>query len=119
MSGIFSLSHLPGTAFPPLFPLADILAHIVLYAILGLTMYRAISSTWGTLSRVMGCAGVLLTVAYGALDELHQWYVPGRRSELADLAADGVGALIGVLLYTGYRRYRARHVRFPQSAAVH
>jgi VanZ family protein len=43
----------------------------------------------------------ILTIAvcflYGAFDEIHQMWVPGRYSELLDWLADGIGALAGVL----------------------
>jgi len=36
-------------------------------------------------------------VLYGAFDEIHQMWIPGRYSELLDWLADGIGALAGVL----------------------
>ncbi len=35
-------------------------------------------------------------VVFGVLDEWHQSFVPGRCADLADVLADGVGALIGI-----------------------
>jgi VanZ family protein len=35
----------------------------------------------------------LLSTAYGATDEAHQYFVPGRHADVADLAADALGAL--------------------------
>lgn len=42
---------------------------------------------------------VLVTVAYGGLDEFHQSFVPRREPDLLDLLADGVGALGAVLVF--------------------
>jgi alkylation response protein AidB-like acyl-CoA dehydrogenase len=41
---------------------------------------------------------VLLSVAHGGLDEWHQAYVPGRYPSLNDVAADSLGAILGVAL---------------------
>ena len=38
---------------------------------------------------------VLLAVVYGATDEWHQSFVPGRTPELRDLFADAVGSAFG------------------------
>jgi VanZ family protein len=38
-----------------------------------------------------------IAVVYGATDEWHQAFVPGRSSDVLDLAADAVGALLGVI----------------------
>jgi VanZ family protein len=40
---------------------------------------------------------VLIASLYGASDELHQYFVPGRSAEVADWVADTLGALVAVL----------------------
>ena len=40
----------------------------------------------------------LIVILYGALDELHQMFIPGRSAEVLDWTADAVGALLGVIL---------------------
>jgi VanZ family protein len=42
---------------------------------------------------------MLTAVLYAASDEFHQIFVPGRSGELRDVAIDGIGALIGVVLF--------------------
>jgi VanZ family protein len=37
-------------------------------------------------------------VLYGASDELHQMFVPGRTAAFDDLLADTIGALVGASL---------------------
>ncbi len=39
---------------------------------------------------------VLLSVLYGAFDEVHQSFTPGRSPDVRDLFADGLGAALGV-----------------------
>jgi VanZ family protein len=41
---------------------------------------------------------VLLTTLYGAFDEIHQWFTPGRSPDVHDLLADFLGATAGVLV---------------------
>jgi len=51
---------------------------------------------------------VALAVGFGALDELHQSYVPGRDASVKDLLADLTGALVGASVATWYGRRRWR-----------
>ncbi len=108
MGGIFYLSHIPGDLLPSIFPNADKLVHGLLYAMLGALMLWALVSSKGMLSSTLCGWGIALSTLYGILDEWHQWYVPGRSVEAADVIADAVGALVGVLLYFVVRWYRAR-----------
>ncbi|HGY09699.1 MAG TPA: VanZ family protein [Oceanithermus profundus] len=84
---IFALSSQPGSAvgLPPPW---DKLAHMSAYAILALLL-RAGGLRPG--------AAWWLAVLYGAGDELHQHFVPGRLADPADLAADALGALAAFL----------------------
>lgn len=71
----------------------DKVVHFAMYAILaGLIV---LAST-GRRSRVGALlATVLLVSAYGALDEWHQQFIPGRSMELGDWLADTIGAMVG------------------------
>lgn len=51
----------------------------------------------------------LLAVAFGALDEVHQGFVPGRSRDAVDWLADAVGAAGALVVLVGLRRWRARH----------
>ena len=44
---------------------------------------------------------------WGALDEVHQEWIPGRAMDSADLAADVAGATAGALLAAGTLKKRA------------
>lgn len=48
----------------------------------------------------------LLCVAYGATDELHQSFVHGRGPSPVDVLIDGVGALLGLAVYSWLARRR-------------
>lgn len=86
-AAIFVASSIPGRSMPGgrLFAY-DKLVHAVVFAGLGALAWRA--------SRSFGLA-VAIAAAYGALDELHQRFTPGRSSESLDLVADVVGAALG------------------------
>ena len=77
-----------------------VLAHLILYTGLALLLAWALA---GGLANHAGApawalAGVAfaLTVLYGAVDEVHQAFVPGRSASEADLALDAAGAALGV-----------------------
>lgn len=84
-------------------------AHGVLYAGLGLFVLRALTrADWRRVSIATALAAIALSTAYGASDEFHQRFVPGRTADLADLAADALGAGLAVglawLLASVWRR---------------
>jgi VanZ family protein len=69
-------------------------AHIFLFAVLAALMARA----WGNRTRALWLVGIL-AMAYALLDELHQAFVPGRHPDFLDLVCDGLGVLLGLLVY--------------------
>ncbi len=79
--------------------LADWITHGSAYLVLGVLVSRALCDGF---RRPLGRRGVLTVVAlctlYGASDELHQSFVPGREATLDDVAKDFGGALLGALL---------------------
>lgn len=87
------LSARPGGALPDLaVPGLDKIVHVALYVPFGLLLARA-------LGRGRAVLAVGVAVAFGATDELHQAFVPGRTPSLADLLADAVGATLGALAW--------------------
>ncbi len=96
---LFLLSELQGTDGLGLPAGADKLAHGGLYLILGLSL------AWGKTRIGSGVPAVLLLligVGYGALDEWHQSFVPGRDASVGDWVADSAGVMIGLLLFSGF-----------------
>jgi len=83
---------------------ADKLVHLVLFAV-----QAVLGRRWARAAglRAPDLWALAATVAYGALTELLQLYVPGRDGDLFDLAADGTGAVLAVVL----ARWRERSVR--------
>ena len=57
---------------------------------------------WGT--------AALISILYGASDEIHQMYVPGRFATIADWVSDVIGSIAGVLgVYFYYRKKKERN----------
>jgi VanZ family protein len=54
-----------------------------------------------------GIAAIVISSVYGALDEIHQIFVPGRSAEILDWTADFVGACFGAyIVYLMIRRFK-------------
>ncbi|RLB42280.1 MAG: hypothetical protein DRH12_06030 [Deltaproteobacteria bacterium] len=91
MALIFWLSSLPDIPGPDLFSAQDKLGHFIVFGILGFFISRAL----GTHGPALGWRGVMIVTlavaAYGATDELHQMFVPGRNPSILDLLADTLG----------------------------
>jgi VanZ family protein len=108
MALIWILSSFPLPELPiDSVPLRDKGVHLVEYAGLAFFVQHATSRSWPThsLVRVMLLA-VVVTGAWGLLDELHQAFVPGRSADLLDLAADVAGAMLGTGARAGLSRLR-------------
>ena len=77
----------------------DKLAHFLAYAVLGALLAHAhVRTGWPPLA---ACA---LGIAYGATDEWHQSFVPGRSTDVMDWVADTLGVIVAVTLYHWLRR---------------
>ena len=97
MAAIFVLSSIPD---PPAVAQApsDKALHFLLYGGLGALMVRAIAGGFGqpvTIRTVV--VAVVVSALYGAMDEIHQHFVPPRQMEAMDLAADSIGAAASAL----------------------
>lgn len=89
---LFLLSAIPDFGGIRTVPLGDKLAHATLYAVLG----TALGYGWAhSPRRITHTLLIALGALYGATDELHQAFVPGRAPDVADWIADVVGVLIG------------------------
>jgi len=85
-------STLPSTGVPHV----DKVVHFFLYAVLGLLAARAVEAPTGRLRPLL--LTLAAVAAFAALDEWHQTFVPGRSADVADWAADVIGASAGLLL---------------------
>jgi len=96
---IFYLSSLPHLTFPVHFWNVDKLIHLEVFFALGILTARAfIFQGWNELlkERVL-LFTFLFVLLYGLSDEFHQYFVPGRSSDIFDALADTIGGTIAVL----------------------
>lgn len=87
----------------------DKLYHFVEYAILGALVARALVKAKPAIlpSRWVWHVAAVFSILYGASDEWHQTFVPGRFATLADWVADVLGSIAGV--FAVYLYYKKRY----------
>ena len=107
MAFIALSSHLPGDVVGQLpFAKADKVAHIVFYFVLGVIGAGAIARLQPHWPRPLLASSALVVGAlFGAADEYHQSFVPGRQPSMEDWLTDLLGLALAVII--------ARAVRGP------
>lgn len=103
VAAVVTLSAISHLSEPPVpealqFRFADKVMHFCAYFVIG--ALAALGSGRRRLSWGRGAVveAVVLATLHGALDEVHQGFVPGREPSVGDLAADLLGALLGAWL---------------------
>jgi VanZ family protein len=77
---------------------SDKSAHMSGYLLMGVLAVRAVHGGLPARVTLRGAIiAMLVTIGYGAFDELHQYFVPGRSADVFDLLADTSGGLIGLI----------------------
>ncbi len=99
-SAIFIASSISTIPLPPVFAVEDKLFHAVAYGVLAILAYRAFlnQEILAPLRRSPFLSSTLFAATYGVLDELHQYFVPGRTADVWDIVADAFGAIIFVAI---------------------
>jgi VanZ family protein len=92
-----SRSYVPS---PGLTKIDDKFAHFAVYGLLG-TLVCRLGRGWRA-----AFYAFLVVSAFGASDEWHQSFVPGRFTDFGDWLADTLGAAVAVALYAGWTWYR-------------
>jgi len=62
-------------------------------------IFLMISSTQGKRRYTVFILAFILAILYGILDELHQYFVPGRASTIFDIGIDSLGVLFASMIY--------------------
>ncbi len=91
-------------AIPGSFVGIDKVAHFGVFGLLATLVLRA--KVIRTRGRWGGWLAVALVSVFGATDEWHQSFTPGRSVEFADWLADTSGAVLAVVLYLWWGWYR-------------
>lgn len=96
---VIAASHRSAVAAPSVISF-DKVAHFCVYGLLATLVQRALPGRRAPL------VAVLVVSLFGVTDEVHQAFVPGRSSEVADWVADTLGAILATSLYAGWGWYR-------------
>ncbi len=99
---IFSLSSIKYASVPDVkFNLFDKMIHLCEYGVFGFILAWTFARL-GLKHPYLWAA--LIASLYGATDEIHQYYVPGRTMEFLDWVADTLGGISGSQIYRLWRR---------------
>lgn len=110
MACIFRSSAVPGDGMGWLVSPFDKFMHAGTYAVLGAGFclwFR--NARWESRPVAYAALCVLFCVLFGALDEFHQSFVPGRSAGFDDVIADFAGGVIGTAAFAlvkPWRRFR-------------
>lgn len=97
---LFAATHWPQLSLPHVFNLQDRALHLACYTLLSLLAYWAFTTKgWATLSIRSILAVTLFASAFGAIDELTQYFAPGRVVDGVDWIADTAGGFLGAAMY--------------------
>lgn len=95
---LFILTTIPADNVPQLFENQDKYEHFIAYCglaiLLSLALYFQKRSI--LISSKAFLFALLFILAYGAVDELHQLFVPGRYCDFYDWLADSSGGILGI-----------------------
>ncbi len=119
---ILTLTSIPGSHAPSLpFPHFDKTAHAGAYAMLGFLIVWSAVPAWLAGRRVRWCLTVgLIGAIYGAIDEIHQVWVPDRYCSISDWLCDTFGALGGAAAWLIATRKSQRHQEStPEASPTH
>jgi VanZ family protein len=89
-----TLTSIPDPDFGPSFPGSDKMAHFGFYGVIGFlfVLWRRESGKRPTVAVVWA---VIFAAVLGAVDEIHQLWIPGRSMEFFDWTADFAGGTAG------------------------
>ena len=80
--------------------MADTMLHFFEYLLFGVLCIRALRASYPDFNpRNIFALAILISFSFAFSDEVHQYFVPGRFSEIKDLASDSIGFVFGILIY--------------------
>ena len=96
---LFTATTLPGNQLPDLH-LSDKIEHFSAFFILSVLLNLALifQRKSFVLFKYAALVTIVITLSYGAIDELHQIFIPGRSADIRDWLADSTGVILGVFI---------------------
>jgi VanZ family protein len=92
----FLLTSIPNPEMDITIPFADKIAHFGFYGVMGF-----LCAIWrrecGSPAMRAALAGAVFVAFVGSVDEIHQYWIPGRSMDIIDWIADAAGGGIGAL----------------------
>jgi VanZ family protein len=94
---ILTLTSLPGQDMPDI-KINDKIEHFIAFGGLGFLLHLSlrIQNRFSFIKKFPYLFAFIFVSLYGALDELHQLFIPGRSCDINDWIADSIGAIIGI-----------------------
>lgn len=105
---IYAFSSIPGSKIPGGY---SIEGHLGEYALLGALIFIALRLDLGARRALV--LSIAIASAYGATDEIHQFFTPLRTPDVVDWAVDTLGATIGAACAYWALRVAARRIGEP------
>jgi len=103
---IYYLSDTPSSGFPSGLGIMTKIYHLGIYALLGFFIFLTIVR--GKINnKYLIIIALLLGIAYGISDEIHQFFVPGRHCTFRDVFIDTTGVLISTVFYYALRERKS------------
>ncbi|MDD2388812.1 MAG: VanZ family protein [Desulfobacterales bacterium] len=104
---IFIMSSHPAPKHIPKVIHIDKVLHFMGYAVLGILFFRALSTLPAISSiRLLITLSILFSTFYGLSDEIHQYFIPHRSSDVFDLLADALGSFSGIYIFYKIRGWK-------------
>jgi len=91
-------------------------AHFTVFCVLGILLCNTISLYPNAVRLQKIVLPLSLGILYACIDELHQYFVPGRACQIRDVCIDTAGVLTGVLLVLWFGRMRRRRQEKKQAS---
>jgi len=107
---IFILSSFPLDSIPKVDILNfDKFVHFIEYAVYGILLIIAFMNTASyKIAKNAVVISLLVGIAYGGSDEIHQLFVVGRSTSIFDFTADAFGVCAGVIIFTKFKYYKVK-----------
>lgn len=99
---VFALSSIPIDRWPPVHGL-DKAFHLIEFLVVGLVVLNLLTQGFRRFHWARLSLAALILLGIAGLDELYQFWIPGRRPDRLDLLYSSLGAGLAILVSLGIR----------------
>jgi len=110
---LFIATTLPGQDLPDL-GFSDKIQHFGAFFVLAILLNLALIYQRKSyfLFKNASISTIIITLSYGAIDEIHQLFISGRSADIRDWLADSSGVIIGILLLNVLKNFLNYKINF-------